>query len=201
MWTCFKRFGPELYDKTTAPLSLKVRMLKAEVIGTLLYGCVTWTLSAQRFARIRSAHHHVLLRVIDFQRRQSTDYTTLSYAKALKKTRCESIETTIRKRRLFVAGGVARQKVGRLPRRVMLRKMTVGEGRGPGGQPKSWYRCLLDDLEAVDATKGSTEQSKLVFRVEAEVWTVAAKKADKWYRPVLEVQNASWISGMTTRRL
>ena len=37
MWTCFKRFGPELYDKTTAPLSLKVRMLKAEVIGTLLY--------------------------------------------------------------------------------------------------------------------------------------------------------------------
>ena len=33
-----KRFGPELYDKTTAPLSLKVRMLKAEVVETLLYG-------------------------------------------------------------------------------------------------------------------------------------------------------------------
>ena len=36
-----KRFAPELYDRTTAPLSLKVRMLKAEVIETLLYGCVT----------------------------------------------------------------------------------------------------------------------------------------------------------------
>ena len=38
MWACFKRFGPELYDGTTASLSLKVRMLKAEVSETLLYG-------------------------------------------------------------------------------------------------------------------------------------------------------------------
>ena len=36
MWACFKRIGPEFYDRTTAPLSLKVRMLKAEVIETLL---------------------------------------------------------------------------------------------------------------------------------------------------------------------
>ena len=85
MWACFKRFGPELYDRMTAPLSLKVRMLMAEVIETLLYGCVTWTLSAQHFARLRSAHHQYLLRVIGFQRRQNTDYTTLSYAKTLKK--------------------------------------------------------------------------------------------------------------------
>ena len=77
VWACFKRVGPELYkyDRTTAPLSLKVRMLKAEIIETLLYGCVTWTLSAQHFARLRSAHHQVLLRVIGFQRRQCTDYT------------------------------------------------------------------------------------------------------------------------------
>ena len=81
-------------------------MLKAEVIETAVRVCVTWTLSAQHFARLRSAHQ-VLLRVIGFQRRQRTDYTTLSYAKALKKTRCESIETTIRKRRLFFAGVVA----------------------------------------------------------------------------------------------
>ena len=108
MWACFKRFGPELYDRTTAPLSLKIRMLKAEVIETLLYGCVTWTLSAQHFARLRSAHHRVLLQVIGFQSRQRTDHTTLLYVEALKKTRCQSIKTTTRKRRLFFAGGVAR---------------------------------------------------------------------------------------------
>ena len=35
MWAYFKRFGPELYDRKTAPFSLKVRMLRAEVIETL----------------------------------------------------------------------------------------------------------------------------------------------------------------------
>ena len=50
---CLKRIGPELYDRTTAPLCLKVRMLKAEVIETPLYGCVTWTLRAEHFAKLQ----------------------------------------------------------------------------------------------------------------------------------------------------
>ena len=76
----------------------------------------------------------------------------------------------------------------------MLGKMTAGESRRPAGQLKSWHRCLLD-LKAFDATKGFTQQSKLVFGVEAEVWTVAAKKAGKWYRGILEAEErfmAKW---------
>ena len=61
MWTCLRRFGPELYEITTVPLSLKVRMLTAEVFETLRYVCVTWTLRSKHFARLRSAHHQVLL--------------------------------------------------------------------------------------------------------------------------------------------
>ena len=47
MWACFKRFGPEMYDRTTVPLSVKVGMQKAEIMETLLYGCVTWTFEAR----------------------------------------------------------------------------------------------------------------------------------------------------------
>ena len=50
---CHKRFGPELYEKTTARLSLKVRPLKAGVIETLLYGCVTWTVNATHCDHLR----------------------------------------------------------------------------------------------------------------------------------------------------
>ena len=75
---------------------------------------------------------------------QRTDDTTLSYEKALKKTRRESIETTTRKRWLFSAGAVARQNEGRLPRRVMFGKMTGGEDRRSGGQSMIWHRGLLD---------------------------------------------------------
>ena len=38
MWACFKRFGPELYDRKTAPISRKACMLKAEVIESCCTG-------------------------------------------------------------------------------------------------------------------------------------------------------------------
>ena len=90
---CYSRFKRELYDMEAAPFALKLRMLKAEVMETLLYGCVTWTLGKEHFAELRTAHHRFLLRIIGFQRRQRTDHL-MSYAKALKKAQCESVETT-----------------------------------------------------------------------------------------------------------
>ena len=43
-WACYQRFKRELRNMEAAPFTLKVRMLKAEVMETLLYGCVTWTI-------------------------------------------------------------------------------------------------------------------------------------------------------------
>ena len=48
---CYKWFKRELYDMEAAPFTLKVRTLKAEVMENLLYGCVTWTLGEDHFAR------------------------------------------------------------------------------------------------------------------------------------------------------
>ena len=87
-YTVFQR---ELYDMEAAPFTLKLRMLKAEVMETLLYGCVTWTLGKEHFAELRTAHHRFPLRIIGFQRRQRTVHL-MSYAKALK-------EGTMRERR------------------------------------------------------------------------------------------------------
>ena len=42
----------------------------------------------------------------------------MSYAKALKKAQCESVETTIRKRRLLFVGAVQRMPKERLTRQV-----------------------------------------------------------------------------------
>ena len=36
LWACFKRFGPELDDRKTDPITLKVRMLKVELIENSL---------------------------------------------------------------------------------------------------------------------------------------------------------------------
>ena len=74
----------------------------------------------ERFAELRTAHHRFLLQIVGFQRRQRTDHL-MSYAKALKKAQRESVETTIRKRRLLFAGAVQRTHNERLTRRVMFR--------------------------------------------------------------------------------
>ena len=64
------------------------------------------------------------------------------------KTGSESIEATLRRRRiLFVAGFVARMEDTRLPKCVMLGEMMEGAGY-VGGQEKDWMGCFLDDLRA-----------------------------------------------------
>ena len=80
-WACYSRSKRELYDMGSAPSALKLCMLKAEVMETLLYGCLTWTLGKEHFAELRAAHDRFLLRIIGFQRRQRTDpvsYTHLT---------------------------------------------------------------------------------------------------------------------------
>ena len=134
---CFNQFKRELYDMEDATFTLKVRMLKAEVMETLLYGCVTWTLGQEHFAELRTAHHTLLLRIIGFQRRQHTDHL-MSYVKALKKAQCESVETTILKRRLLSAGAVQRTTSERLTHRVMFGTFAGGENPGPGRPEKNW---------------------------------------------------------------
>ena len=39
-WACFQRYKTETYDRPGVRLRLKVRLLEAEVIETLLYGCM-----------------------------------------------------------------------------------------------------------------------------------------------------------------
>ena len=42
-WSSFRKYTLGLYDRPSAPLKLKIRMLKAEVLETMLYDCVTWS--------------------------------------------------------------------------------------------------------------------------------------------------------------
>ena len=56
----------ELYDMEAAPFALRVRMLKVEVMETLLYGCVTWTLGQEHFAELRTARYKLFVRIIGF---------------------------------------------------------------------------------------------------------------------------------------
>ena len=89
-WMRIRRYLRELYDQPKVTLSLKIRMVKAEAIEALLYGCSTWTLRQEHYTKLRTVHHRVLLRIIGAQRKKP-DHRMTPYNRALEITGCESI--------------------------------------------------------------------------------------------------------------
>ena len=112
----------------------------------------------------------------------------MSYAKALKKAQCESVEMTICKRHLLFAGAVQRTNNERLPQRVMFTSLAGVENPGPGRPEKNWAQCLAD-IWVFQASEGSTDSSPFLFGVETVLWPKAAKKSGKWHRGVVDAAN------------
>lgn len=69
---CYKWFKRNLHDMEAAPFTQRVRMIKDEIIETLLYGYVAWTLNHGYFAEHRPKLHNLLQRITGYQRRQRT---------------------------------------------------------------------------------------------------------------------------------
>ena len=196
-WGCFRKFSTELFDRPNAPLRLKARLLKAEAMEALLYGCMTWVPRNAHYRQLRTTHHKLLLRVIGYHRVHGT-YRKMSYAKALKKTGSQSVEATIRQRRLLFAGALARQGDKRLPKRLLFaERLEAGEDPGPGQPAQHWQKSLRDDFKAFGALHGSTPTDRRTFGVDRLVWTEATRKGEgvPWYTGVLlgaERFMASW---------
>ena len=150
-WMRIRGYSRERYDPPKVALSLKTRMVKAEAIEALLYGCSTWTLRQEHYAKLRTVHHRVLLRIIGAQRKRPDRWMT-SYNRALEITRCESIETALRTRRLLWAGTLIRMSSGRLPKRIMFGNLEGAVRRGRGGKEKEWTDCVQSDIRVFGIT-------------------------------------------------
>ena len=170
-WMRIRRYLRELYEQPKVSLSLKTRMVKVEAIEALLYGCSTWTLRRQEhYAKLRTVHHRVLLRIIGAQRKRP-DHRMTSYNRALEITGCESIETTLRTRRLLWAGMFLRMSCGRLPKRIVFGNLAGAVRRGQGGKEKEWTDCVQSDIRA--------------FGIAGD-WKATALKAEVWVETVTE---------------
>ena len=107
-WMGFKRYKRELYDRLKASLlPLKARMVRSEVVEALLYGCATWTPLKGHYAKLRTTHHRMLLRILRAWCK-SPNKRIISHKDPLQRTECESIETTVRTKRFLWAGALPR---------------------------------------------------------------------------------------------
>ena len=158
-WCSFRKYTLELYDRPSAPLELKTRMLRAKVLETMLYGCVTWSPRAYHYDTLHRAHHWFLTRCIGWRKHSRADHL-ISYLYTLNKTGSESIEATLRRRRILFAGLMARMGDTRLPNCGIFGEM-VGGACCVKGQEKEWMGCFLDDLRA--------------FGINADQWKTATQ--------------------------
>ena len=83
------------------------------------------------------------------------------------KTGSESIEATLRRRRILFAGFVRRMEDNRLPKCEMFVEIVGGAGC-VGGEEKEWMGCFLDDLRA--------------FGINVDQWTNAAQDEEEMRR-------------------
>ena len=115
------------------------------------YGYSTWTLHQEHYAKLRTVHHRVLLRIIGAQRK-GPDHRMTLFNRTLVITRCESIDTTLRTRRLLWAGVLIRMSGGRLPKRIVFGNLEGAVRRRRGGKEKEWTYCVQSDIRAFGMT-------------------------------------------------
>ena len=138
---------PEVHPRTVRPTKrsprAQIRVLGAEILEIMLYGCVTSSLRACHCNALPLAHHSFLIHCTGWRKNNHTD-PPISDLDTLMKTVNESIEATMRRSRILFAGFVARMEDTRLLKCVIFGELVGGGGglRGGGkikcGQGVSW---------------------------------------------------------------
>ena len=115
-------------------------------------------------------HHRVSFRSIGAQLK-GPDHRMTSYNRALEITRCESIETTLRTRRLFWAGTLILMSGGGCQSKSCSATLRVQCGEDGVGKKKEWTDCVQSDIR--------------VFGIAGD-WKATALKAEVWAETVTE---------------
>ena len=153
-WCSFRKYTLELYDRPSASLELKIRMLRAVVLEPMLYDCATWSPRACHYDTLRRAHHSFLTRCIGWRKHNRADLP-ISYLDKLIKTGSESIEATLDLvcRICGAHGGYDTAEVRDVRR--------IGGGRGlcggPGKRVDGGVSWTTSKLSASTPTSGSLQ--------------------------------------------
>ncbi|CAM9622122.1 unnamed protein product, partial [Sphacelaria rigidula] len=134
----------------------------------LLYGYVTWTPLIAHYNLLRTVHRALLRPCLGWHTRNHTDHV-LSYRETLARTGCESIETTVRKRRRHFAGFVTRMSPGLIPKHIIFGEIIAVKGQQGEfiGRHKDQIRCLAEGMRASG--------------IEWQGWTTRALNAVEWH--------------------
>ena len=150
----FGRLHKNVWNRRRITTEAKIKVYRAVVLTTLLYGCETWTVY-QRHVRKLNHFHTTCLR----KRLGIKWHDKIPDTEVLTRADLPSIYTILMQSQLRCAGHVARMSDDRLPKRLLLGELQHGK-RSQGGQRKRFKDTLKASLKAFNTTttRGSSQR-------------------------------------------
>ena len=158
--SAFGRLRNNVWDRRGITLQTKLKVYKAVVITTLLYGCETWTFY-RRHERLMNQFHLRCLRNLLRIRWQDQVPNT----EVLNRAGMPSMFTAMHKSQLQWAGHVTRMHDSRIPKQLFYGELC--EGKRPVGAPRKRYK---------DSLKASMKD----FGIPTDKWECMAAHRQSW---------------------
>lgn len=136
--TAFGRLREKVWDRRGLSINTKLKVYKAVVLPSLLYGCETWTVYSRHSKQLNAFHMRCLRNLLRIKWQDKVPDTEV-----LQRAESESIHASLLRSQLRWAGHVHRMDDSRLPKRLLYGELSTG--KRPLGRPKLRYR---DNLKA-----------------------------------------------------
>ncbi|BHF69379.1 hypothetical protein SprV_0301242300 [Sparganum proliferum] len=137
----FGRLQNTVWNRHGLQLSTKLKMYKAVILPTLLYGVETWTVDKKQTWRLNHFHLRCLRRILKLRRQDR-----ISEADVLKRTGIFSIYAMLRQLQLLWSGHLVRMDDERLPKRLLYGDVAKCSRR-QGGQIRRYKDTLKSSLK------------------------------------------------------
>ena len=156
----FGRLGQNVWDRRGITTLTKIKVYKAVVLTTLLYGCETWTVYSRHSKKLNHFHTTRLRKLLGISWQEKVPDTEV-----LTRAGLPSIQTILMKTQLRWAGHVARMPDYRIPKKLFFGELQ--DGKRSLGAPKKRYK---DTLKA----------SLKAFGINHVTWEQTASERSKW---------------------
>ena len=161
------RLRTRVMSNRNVRLSTKIKVYKAVVLSSLLYGCESWTLYRRHMKQLERFHLRSLRSLLGIKwQDRVTNLEVLEQASLV------SIEAMILKAQLRWTGHVIRMDSSRLPRQLLYGELT--QGTRPVGRPKKRFKDVIKDNLKQCGIAPSELETRAANRTE---WRALTRKA------------------------
>ena len=182
--SAFGRLSQQVWNRRGIRLDTKIKVYRAAVMTTLLYGCESWTVYSRHARKLNHFHTVCLRRILGIKWQDRVPDTEV-----FEKAGLPSIHTILVQTQLRWAGHVARMEDQRLPKQLLFGELTDGKRKACG--PKKRFKDTL-------------KSSLKAFDIQTSSWELTAQDRPSWrqrlYKGAKRLEDQRQESAITRRQ-